>query len=72
MDVEALMLRLRDENATQSLRKMAAQCGVSHERLRGIVKAESPPNLTIATYRKILDWLNSTQGSNVDSNIQGA
>jgi hypothetical protein len=37
--------------------------GVSHERLRGIVKAESPPNLTIATYRKILNWLNSTQGS---------
>ncbi len=55
MNVALLTLRLRKAYASKfkTLRQLSAECNVSHELIRKLLKAKEPPNLQINNYNKI-------------------
>lgn len=53
MQTTTLSKRLRKAAENKSLRELAKQCGVSHELIRKLVKADAEVSLTIASYNKI-------------------
>lgn len=59
MQIAELIERLRKAAAKKSLRTLGRECNVSHEMIRKLLTAGDNVSITVATYNKINEGLQS-------------